>query len=179
MAVYVDELRQTMNELTKSHLEKVNVEVDDKSSEDVTLCGVHHWYQHVFEKFGWMILLTNKLKRIPSNTFYFNFVKDKLELYTREVHVLIASLKHRATTSNDVDKENVIGDLNLMAQNLEILLSAHNIVQTGKNEILLPEQQILNNQKNNNINLEELLGGAKRHSKKKSKKSLKKGSKKD
>jgi hypothetical protein len=72
-----------------------------------TFHGIGHWYRHLFEELGWMILAKER-GMIDKTTVYLSSIKRcKMEI------------EHRMTHIHDADKKD---DLNIMRHNLCILM---------------------------------------------------------
>ena len=71
-----------------------------------TFHGVSHWYKHLFEKLGWMILAKNH-----------GYV-DKIVAYKTSIQRLRQAIEHKLKTSHDHDRKE---DLRIMHTNLIIL----------------------------------------------------------
>ena len=120
-----------------TNVEPLDVTSEDGSIEDMSLQWMRHFYVHVFEKFGWMILLKSNL----DNGHYANksklekYMRNKLDNYSESIEILLESIKHRANTSDDIDVENLKHDLNVMHYNIKILNGAvKNLLQTSLNK---------------------------------------------
>ena len=110
---------------------------EDGSIDDMSLQWMRHFYIHVFEKFGWMILLKSNL----DNGHYANksklekYMRNKLDNYADSLDILLESIKHRADTSTDIDVENLKHDLLVMHNNIKILNGAvKNLLTTSLNK---------------------------------------------
>lgn len=164
MAQDVEGLLKQMIEYKKIDLQPSEINASsDLVAKDATLCGLHKWYEYKFEKFGWMILVNNKLIREGTENAYHQHLIKKLDLYKEGLELLAQSLNHRSSTSDDLDKENVEHDLNVMENNVKILLDAFNKKNTS-NQI--------------SLTIGNLVGGANKYIHEKKSKMIKKGSKK-
>lgn len=101
---------------------------DDVSVEDMTLCAMQHYYKHMFEKYGWMVLTKKKLQNgdYDKKPLLKKHKETKLKMYGESLEVLVQSLVHRMNTCNDVDKNNVEVDLASMIRNVNVLKSCFN-----------------------------------------------------
>ncbi len=106
------------NALKQAPLSNENVAVQDKS-----LYGLYKWFKHVFEKFGWMVLVLNKLKygAYVNQPTLETYMRNKLIMYSQSLEILYKSLEARKNSSNDLDIDNVKIDINSMLRNLTIL----------------------------------------------------------
>jgi hypothetical protein len=109
----------------------------ESSIDDMSLQWMRHFYIHVFEKFGWMVLLKSNL----DNGHYANkstlekYMRNKLDNYADSLDILLESIKHRADTSTDIDVENLKHDLLVMHNNIKILNGAvKNLLTTSLNK---------------------------------------------
>jgi hypothetical protein len=85
----------------------------DNSNPDVTYHGLHHWFKHVFEKLGWMLLV--KLKGTNS---------DKIRAYENDVKRLKTEIeKYIQMLKGLKEKEMPIHDLEVLHKNMEHLLT--------------------------------------------------------
>lgn len=96
------------------------------SIDDMSLQWMKQKYHHMFEKFGWMVLVKLQLDsaHYSSKPDLENVMKLKLNMYNQWIDVLLQSIKHRIETSNDIDSENLKHDLQVMHNNLKILNGA-------------------------------------------------------
>ena len=101
---------------------------NDLAVEDMTLCAMQHYYKHMFEKYGWMVLTKKKLDNgdYDKKPLLKNHKETKLKMYGESLEVLVQSLIHRMNTCNDVDKNNVEVDLASMIRNVNVLKSCFN-----------------------------------------------------
>jgi hypothetical protein len=113
------------NSLKQAALSAENIAVQDKS-----LYGLYKWFKHVFEKFGWMVLILNKLKygAYVNQPTLETFMRNKLIMYSQSLEILYKSLEARRNSSNDLDIDNVKIDIESMLRNLTIL---RNCVETN------------------------------------------------
>ena len=95
---------------------------------DMTLCAMQHYYRHVFEKYGWMVLTKAKLNNgdYKSQPDLEKHKQKKLKLYGESLDILSQSLNHRIETTTDLDKDNVKVDLESMIRNVNVLKSCFN-----------------------------------------------------
>ena len=117
---FISSLRNT---ILSDKLESSDTEL---TVEDMTLCAMQHYYRHVFEKYGWMVLTKAKLDNGDYKGKLQNHKLKKLNLYGESLEVLTQSLLYRIRTCNDVDKNNVEVDLASMIKNLNVLKSCFN-----------------------------------------------------
>ena len=68
-----------------------------------TLCGLHHWYEAMFEKLGWMILAQR------------NGWQDKVSTYKNSVHRLCEAIAKKIKEVREADRKD---DLKIMWQNV-------------------------------------------------------------
>ena len=68
-----------------------------------TLCVLHHWYEAMFEKLGWMILANG------------NGWHDKVATYKNSVHRLCEAITKKIKEVRDADQKD---DLKIMLQNV-------------------------------------------------------------
>jgi hypothetical protein len=71
-----------------------------------TMKGLHGWYEHMFEKLGWMVLAKEK------------GYDYKIDAYKKSIGHLIASIKH---VSSEYENHNRKHDLNVLLMNTECL----------------------------------------------------------
>jgi len=71
-----------------------------------TYHGVHKWYEHVFEKLGWMVLADAK------------GLKGKVSEYKNSIDRLIKTIEHITMEYKD---QNRIHDLNVLLMNTKVL----------------------------------------------------------
>ena len=74
-----------------------------------TLMDLHYWYQHVFDKFGWIILCMNENDTDS---------QDKIKYYVRAISHLKKSLEMKISQVQETDRKN---DLQIMYDNLSVL----------------------------------------------------------
>jgi hypothetical protein len=74
---------------------------------EVTMHGIHKWYEAEFEKLGWMILAKHK-------GFY-----DKIATYKNSLTRLRDDIIHKIGHVHEVDRKT---DLKIMLHNVEILM---------------------------------------------------------
>ena len=77
-----------------------------KNVSEYTLCGLHQWYESMFEKLGWMLLA----KR--------NGWTDKVMSYKNCIHRLEDAIEHRWKQVKDKDTKQ---DLYIMLDNVKCL----------------------------------------------------------
>jgi hypothetical protein len=71
-----------------------------------TFHGLHHWYEHILEKLGWMVLAKAK------------GYDYKIPVYKKSIEHLIASIKNVMSEYTDSDK---IHDLHVLLMNTLVL----------------------------------------------------------
>ena len=71
-----------------------------------TMHGINHWFKHVFEEFGWMILAKEK------------GYDTKVAAYKMSVTNIIASIKHVMNEYENNDRKH---DLKVLLMHVEIL----------------------------------------------------------
>jgi len=81
--------------------------------EPVTMHGLNHWFDHVFEKFGWMILA---LKH--GNV-------DKVNVYLHSLEHLITDINLKLKSTQDADRK---ADLVIMRDHVATLINVANRV---------------------------------------------------
>ena len=74
---------------------------------DVTMHGLHEWYDDKFEKLGYMILANAK-----GHT-------DKIACYKTSLHRLLEAIEHKITHVHEMDRKH---DLEIMMTNVKILI---------------------------------------------------------
>jgi predicted ATP-binding protein involved in virulence len=74
---------------------------------DATFHGLHHWYKHVFEHLGWMILAKDR------------GMTDKTTTYLSSLKRLKMALEQKLKSTRDHDKKE---DLKIMHHNTCILI---------------------------------------------------------
>ena len=74
---------------------------------EVTMHGIHKWYEAEFEKLGWMILAKHK-------GFH-----DKIATYKNSLTRLHDDILHKISHVHEIDRKN---DLKIMLHNVEILM---------------------------------------------------------
>jgi hypothetical protein len=127
MALDVKELHEQITEFKNMELKEENLsETSDLVAKDATLHGLHKWFEYKIEKFGWMILVNNKLNREGTEGSYHQHLVKKLDLYKEGLELLAQSLHNRESESNDIDKDNVQHDLHVMESHVKVLLNAFN-----------------------------------------------------
>ena len=73
-----------------------------------TFHGLHLWYEHMFEKLGWMILAQG------------HHMTDKISVYIESLHRLDRAIKNKIHSIHDKDKKK---DLMIMSENLQCLIN--------------------------------------------------------
>lgn len=73
---------------------------------ETTFSGLQEWYNHKFEKLGWMILAKDK------------GMNDKIMEYIHSVNRLEESIQYKLKNTKDVDRKY---DLNIMLHNVGVL----------------------------------------------------------
>ena len=123
---------------------------NDLCIEDMSLQWMKHKYTHLFEKFGWMILLHSQLNdgHYSNKPKLEKAMQQKLENYSECVDILLQSINHRISTSNDIDIENLKHDLLVMHNNTKILngfvkhlLNHKHVINKNVDDELLSENQ--------------------------------------
>jgi len=71
-----------------------------------TYHGVHKWYEHVFEKLGWMVLADAK-------GFH-----GKVSEYKKSINRLIKTIEH---IKSEYENQNQVHDLNVLLMNTKVL----------------------------------------------------------
>jgi len=89
---------------TKTRHSKVEqIAMDPKAR---TMCGLNHWYVHLFKHFGWMVLEKSRGNHI------------KIEAYKDSTNRFLQSLEFRLKNIREFDRKE---DLMIMMSNVEIL----------------------------------------------------------
>ena len=83
-----------------------NSTMKSHSFSEHTLCGLHQWYEAMFEKLGWMILANR------------NGWIDKVMTYKNSIHRLENAIEHRWKEVKDADTKK---DLYIMLDNVQCL----------------------------------------------------------
>ena len=125
----LDHLKSFVKSLSTANLSHNTVKSsDDVVVEDMTLCAMQHYYKHMFEKYGWMVLTKSKLNHgdYDKKPALKSHKESKLKMYGESLEVLLQSLIYRMETCNDVDKNNVQVDLASMIRNVNVLKSCFN-----------------------------------------------------
>lgn len=73
---------------------------------EVTFHGLQHWYKHLYEHLGWMILAKH------------HGLHDKVMVYKASIARLVDSIEHKIKYMSDKDKKD---DLNIMLNNIHVL----------------------------------------------------------
>jgi len=120
----LEKLKSFLSRLTI--LEKLNSEGTNLSIDNMSLQWMHHYYKHLFEKFGWIVLVkynidAGEYSNKPDLQIH---MQSKLDNFSRSIEVLLQSINHRILNSRDIDAENVKYDLMSMHLNLRILNAA-------------------------------------------------------
>ena len=113
-----DNLNNLLTFITNiSTTEMLDADEEDGAIEDMSLQWMRHYYIHVFEKFGWMILLKTNLDNgnYTSKSKLEKYMRNKLDNYSDSLDILLQSIKFRVDTSKDIDIENL--KLNLQEEN--------------------------------------------------------------
>lgn len=120
----ITHLKNYMANLTS--VEPLDSSGNNLSIDDMSLQWMKHKYHHLFEKFGWMVLVKAQLdnEHYSSKPDLANAMKHKLNMYSQWIDILLQSIKHRIETSNDIDSENLKHDLLVMHNNVKILNGA-------------------------------------------------------
>ena len=129
MITNLNHLKAFVKSLSTANLSHDTVKSsDDVAVEDMTLCAMQHYYKHMFEKYGWMVLTKKKLQNgdYDNKPLLKKHKETKLKMYGESLEVLVQSLVHRMNTCNDVDKNNVEVDLASMIRNVNVLKSCFN-----------------------------------------------------
>jgi predicted ATP-binding protein involved in virulence len=74
---------------------------------DMTFHGIHHWYKHMFEHLGWMILAKDR------------GMTDKTTTYLNSLKRLKMAIEQKLKSTRDHDKKE---DLKIMHHNVCILM---------------------------------------------------------
>jgi predicted ATP-binding protein involved in virulence len=74
---------------------------------DATFHGIHHWYKHMFEELGWMILAKSR------------GMTDKVTTYLSSIRRLKTAIEQKIKHVKDSDKKE---DLKIMHHNVCILM---------------------------------------------------------
>ncbi len=74
---------------------------------DTTFHGIQHWYKHLFEKLGWMILAKD------------NGMTDKTSHYLHSLKRIKTALEQKMKSTRDHDKKE---DLHIMYDNICVLM---------------------------------------------------------
>jgi len=74
---------------------------------DTTFHGIHHWYKHMFEHLGWMILAKDR------------GMTDKTTTYLNSLKRLKMAIEQKLKSTRDHDKKE---DLKIMHHNVCILM---------------------------------------------------------
>jgi len=117
----LEKLKSFLSRLTI--LEKLNSEGTNLSIDDMSLQWMNHYYKHLFEKFGWMVLVKYNIDagEYSNKQDLQNHMQSKLDNFSRSIDVLLQSINHRILTTRDIDAENVKYDLMSMHLNLRVL----------------------------------------------------------
>jgi hypothetical protein len=120
----LEKLKSFLSRLTI--LEKLNSEGTNLSIDDMSLQWMNHYYKHLFEKFGWMVLVKYNIDagEYSNKPDLQNHMQSKLDNFSRSIDVLLQSISHRILTTRDIDAENVRYDLMSMHLNLRVLNAA-------------------------------------------------------
>jgi len=78
---------------------------------EVTMHGLHEWYEHKFEKLGWMILAKSH-----GHT-------EKVREYKHSLQMLKKAIEHKMTHIHEMDRKQ---DLMIMHSNVMILIAHAN-----------------------------------------------------
>jgi hypothetical protein len=92
--------------MPKKHRVSHNTTMKSHSFAEHTLCGIHQWYESMFEKLGWM-LLANR-----------NGWIDKILTYKNSIQRLQNAIEHRWKEVKDIDSKT---DLHIMLENVKCL----------------------------------------------------------
>ncbi len=136
----IEELKGFMSTMGNS-LNQAPLSNDDVAIKDKSLYGLYKWFKHVFEKFGWMVLILNKLKygAYVNQPTLETYMRNKLIMYSQSLEILYKSLAARRDTSNDLDVDNVKIDIDSMLRNLTILRNCveTNMIQTPSTGMII------------------------------------------
>jgi len=77
-----------------------------------TMHGLNKWYEHSFEKLGWIVLLMNKLPKEAAI--------EKMQYYYNGLIHLKNSLENKIKNTIEIDKKN---DLEILLSNTIILIN--------------------------------------------------------
>ena len=90
-----------------------------------TFAGLHKWYTHVFEKFGWMILANHESSSSSSDVLR-KRMAFKLTGYENMILSLQEAIDEKQKRFTESDRKD---DLAIMASNVETLLKYWNTVK--------------------------------------------------
>ena len=90
-----------------------------------TFAGLHKWYTHVFEKFGWMILANHESSSSSSDVLR-KRMAFKLTGYENMILSLQEAIDEKQKRFTESDRKD---DLAIMASNFETLLKYWNTVK--------------------------------------------------
>ena len=90
-----------------------------------TFAGLHKWYTHVFEKFGWMILANHESSSSSSDVLR-KRMAFKLTGYENMILSLQEAIDEKQKRFTESDRKD---DLAIMASNVETLLKYCNTVK--------------------------------------------------
>ena len=77
-----------------------------KCKSDVTMHGLKHWYEELFEHYGWMVLAKDKN------------MTDKIEMYKKSLMRLEDKLQCKMSSLHEIDRKN---DIHIMYDNTKML----------------------------------------------------------
>ena len=129
--------------------------VNNNIEHDKTMQGLMCWSKHLIEKFGWMMIMSDKMANPDENS---KLIKDTISLYKDHITQIIKDLDNKQQHLVEVDRKNEILIVHAQMKHLKKIVDQ----SFGKNET-------------------NMAGGAKpykKSSKKSSKKSTNKSSKK-
>lgn len=89
---------------TRHRLKKHNT--TNKNLSEYTICGLHQWYEAMFEKLGWMLLAQR------------NGWTDQVMTYKNSIHRLEHGIEQRCKQAKDADTKR---DLHIMLDNVKCL----------------------------------------------------------
>jgi len=85
---------------------------------DTTRQSLHHWFKHLFEHLGWMVLCKSRSVDESNSEQERTLCKNKVELYCDEITGFLIALDEKKATLVDVDSKN---DLDVLSKEAKIL----------------------------------------------------------